>query len=334
MLAGSALVGVVAWCFFSWDFPKRLSYSYFVPLRVASIEAVTSETSLIRIHLPETLLPDTSAYPEPPDQPLQAVYVRQPELQIQRAYTPLSVDCFRDACSNVTKRGNTNHSRFIELLVKRYSDGEVSSYLHRLNTGDEVFVRGPVRTWTLPDCDELVYVSGLYLPWIGHAQQGSTLELMPTTSLFSSVCVDCRRHRYHSVDPAAIRRSDLTKEGQALIRDLQARHQSTSAIRRRGRRMPGDVRSTRSEDSGQTGRETRSAAAHTDHRLRSRRVSAPLCFIASPSPSAQRMTFAVLFSQVHCKLGRSHLPQCGEGSGRWPPCNARMDGTTRQEVVE
>lgn len=131
--------------------PERLSYSRFTPLHIKSIEKITSDSSIISLALPTHLLPDPSRYPDPPDQPLQAIYVRQPELQIQRAYTPLDARCFSTA-------EGKDGDREVNLLVKRYNDGEVSSYLHRLRSGDSVDVRGPVRTWTLPECDHLVFV--------------------------------------------------------------------------------------------------------------------------------------------------------------------------------
>jgi cytochrome-b5 reductase len=128
---------------------RPLSYGYFIPLAISAVERITPDTSILSLELPAHLKPDPAAYPEPADTPLQAVYVRQPELQIQRAYTPLSVDCF----------SKTDEASTLRLLVKRYNDGEASSYMHRLKKGHELYVRGPVRTWTIPECDRLVFVS-------------------------------------------------------------------------------------------------------------------------------------------------------------------------------
>lgn len=128
---------------------RQLSYSYFTPLAISSIERLNAETSMLTLELPQRLKPDPATYPEPADTPLQALYVQQPELQIQRAYTPLDVECFSQ---------DGPAASHIRLLVKRYKDGEVSSYIHQLKAGDELFVRGPVRTCTLPDCDRLIFV--------------------------------------------------------------------------------------------------------------------------------------------------------------------------------
>lgn len=133
---------------------QPLSYAYFTPLTIRSLQKVTADTSMVELEVPARLLPRLQEYPEPPDSPLQAIYIRQPELQIQRAYTPLSSVSF--ARGGPSSEGD---DRSLRLLVKRYNDGEVSTYLHRLQPGDSVFVRGPVRTWTLPQADELIFVS-------------------------------------------------------------------------------------------------------------------------------------------------------------------------------
>ncbi|WFD30252.1 cytochrome-b5 reductase [Malassezia sp. CBS 17886] len=65
-------------------------------------------------------------------------YAKDPEIQVERAYTPLAM------CA----RGEPG---VLDLIVKRYSDGEVSRYLHHLRTGTSVAIRGPECTWRLPD---------------------------------------------------------------------------------------------------------------------------------------------------------------------------------------
>jgi cytochrome-b5 reductase len=91
----------------------------------------------------------------------------QPDLQIQRAYTvcdplrslsrtrltfllqPLSATAF-----------DLDGPAHVDLVVKRYPDGEASRYMHRLHPGDELHVRGPIVTWDYrPDqFDEIVFV--------------------------------------------------------------------------------------------------------------------------------------------------------------------------------
>ena len=65
-------------------------------------------------------------------------YVKEPTLQVERPYTPIAMHARGEAPAGLT------------LLVKRYVDGEVSRYLHRLRPGASVEVRGPEVTWELP----------------------------------------------------------------------------------------------------------------------------------------------------------------------------------------
>lgn len=45
-------------------------------------------------------------------------------------------------------------------MIKRYPDGEVSRWMHRLNVGDDIKVRGPAVTWFQREVyDEVVFVS-------------------------------------------------------------------------------------------------------------------------------------------------------------------------------
>lgn len=79
-----------------------------------------------------------------------SVYLKEPSLQIERAYTPL----YAEALSSGSARSP------IELLIKRYSDGELGRYAHRLSVHDTVEVRGPEVTWQgrRSEIDELILV--------------------------------------------------------------------------------------------------------------------------------------------------------------------------------
>lgn len=92
---------------------------------------------LIQIALPAGGV-DSSIPPDPLR--IHSIYVKEPSLQIERAYTPLTSPL---PTSNLAE--SAGHS--LELLVKRYQDGEVSRYLHRLAPGASTEVRGPVCTW-------------------------------------------------------------------------------------------------------------------------------------------------------------------------------------------
>ncbi|KAJ9109269.1 hypothetical protein QFC21_000598 [Naganishia friedmannii] len=74
------------------------------------------------------------------------VYVKSPDLQIERPYTPIN---------DVEKDG------YARLLVKRVQGGEVGRYLHSLKEGDDVEIRGPIRTVSVPveSFDHLTMIS-------------------------------------------------------------------------------------------------------------------------------------------------------------------------------
>ncbi|WFD33602.1 cytochrome-b5 reductase [Malassezia cuniculi] len=68
---------------------------------------------------------------------IYSFYVKEPTLQVERAYTPIAMLARQDASK-------------LTFLIKRYADGEVSRYLHRLRPGAQVSLRGPEVTWQLP----------------------------------------------------------------------------------------------------------------------------------------------------------------------------------------
>lgn len=67
---------------------------------------------------------------------IYAYYIKEPSLQVERAYTPLEMLARTDP-------------HMLSFVVKRYSDGEMSRYLHRLRPTSPVSLRGPVPTWEL-----------------------------------------------------------------------------------------------------------------------------------------------------------------------------------------
>jgi len=80
---------------------------------------------------------------------IKSVLFKQPQLQIARAYTLLPAEPGQ----------SPDELRF---LIKRERGGEVSSYLHRLETGAEVEIRGPNAEYTLPEerVRKVVFIAG------------------------------------------------------------------------------------------------------------------------------------------------------------------------------
>lgn len=77
-----------------------------------------------------------------------SVYMKEPSLQIERPYTPLYSEAIDGRPYNAP----------VELLIKKYPDGELGKYAHRLGDLSEVELRGPAVTWQGPRADHFVMV--------------------------------------------------------------------------------------------------------------------------------------------------------------------------------
>lgn len=83
-----------------------------------------------------------------------SVQIKQPQLQIARAYTPLP------PTSESHKKGHDEPAD-IRLLIRQEHGGEVSTYLHRLPEESTIELRGPNTELELPlDIKEIVFLAG------------------------------------------------------------------------------------------------------------------------------------------------------------------------------
>lgn len=158
-----------------WYYDSRskqaLSITRFVPCPITHIQPLTPQTSIFTVALPASF-----AQP-PPTHALTALYVAQPEIQIQRPFTPLYP--------------LTPESTHVQLLVKRYDEkgAEMSQYIHRQQVGDELLLRGPEVTWHIdPDAKHLSFVRGLSLSAKGCTKYSR-----------SYLFADCRRDGRHAL---------------------------------------------------------------------------------------------------------------------------------------
>ncbi|SCV70232.1 BQ2448_1626 [Microbotryum intermedium] len=145
----------------STDESKRpLSPDYFIPLTINKVTRLNHDNTLIELDLPNSLSPNQNNHGSAKNFSGQApwwihsIFVKQPELQIQRPYTPLNTTFLQPSSFS------EDSSSTIQLLIKRYDDGEVSRYLHRLGPGDQVQIRGPVLTTELARVDRIVFIAG------------------------------------------------------------------------------------------------------------------------------------------------------------------------------
>jgi cytochrome-b5 reductase len=111
-----------------------------------------------------------------------SLFVREPTLQIERPYTPLYAD------SLTGPRG----AEPIQLLVKRYPDGEMGKYVHSLQRGQGVGLRGPEVTWQDTQAKHLVLLVGgtgitpayqLITSILGHPERPFPPGVIPRISL-------------------------------------------------------------------------------------------------------------------------------------------------------
>ncbi|KZT19294.1 riboflavin synthase domain-like protein [Neolentinus lepideus HHB14362 ss-1] len=144
----------VAYLFFWPDKPPGaptkenapLSSSYFTPAAITSSETTGPDSKLIELTFPSHLLKsnakDLSGF-----HPIWSIYVKDDDIQVERAYTPLE---------------GIDHDGHMKFWIKRYPDGEVGRWLHSKNVGDSLKIRGPVTTWNWKEneWDEVVMISG------------------------------------------------------------------------------------------------------------------------------------------------------------------------------
>ncbi|POY71192.1 hypothetical protein BMF94_5503 [Rhodotorula taiwanensis] len=150
LLAGAGLLAAGLGLFLSWEEAPTLGGDRWTTVKIKSVTPMTPETSLFRLEVPRSVLPPAFDS-DPSARPILSLFVKEPSLQIQRAYTPLSASSF-----------NSRGPAELDLVVKRYPDGELSRYMHRLGPDSELNVRGPSVTWWYrpQDWDEVVFIVG------------------------------------------------------------------------------------------------------------------------------------------------------------------------------
>lgn len=200
-------------------------------VKIKSVTPVSPETSLFRLEVPKSVLPPAFSS-DPTARPILSLYVKEPSLQIQRAYTVSSfsprLPSFNPSLTSPDRSRrqplsatsfDSNGPAELDLVVKRYHDGELSRYIHRLGPGSELHVRGPSVTWWYrpQDWDEVVFVS----------DSQCTFEFFSRTFSSPGTPAGRRRHWDHARLP--IRKRHAPRGGRPI------RFLSNSPPRRLGR---------------------------------------------------------------------------------------------------
>ncbi|MCJ1483944.1 mitochondrial Homoaconitase [Schaereria dolodes] len=128
-----------------------LSQCAFSPYVLRSKEPVSSTSSVF------TLTPSAPADNHSSEiwkRGVWSVQIKQPQLQIARAYTPLPP-------SQLNGEPFEETSEALRFLIRRDPKGEVSRYLHKLPERAEISLRGPNLELDLPErVDEVIFLAG------------------------------------------------------------------------------------------------------------------------------------------------------------------------------
>jgi hypothetical protein len=151
-----------------------LASTHFTPATLTSSKPYGPVTKQLVLTIPPHLIPPRDPS-NPTFTPIWSVFIKDNDIQVERPYTPLE--------------GIDNQGR-MKFWIKRYPKGQVSRWLHLKNIGDQVELRGPLKTWLWQEgiWDEVIMVR--------HTACGTD------NNLSSVWCLDIRRDRHHAVPPA------------------------------------------------------------------------------------------------------------------------------------
>lgn len=146
-----SIVALVSYKLYTWQ-PNLEKFAIlnpriWSPFILESREKISSTNAiLILLSLPKGL--NTEIVSEAWNKGVWSVEVVQPELQVARSYTPLPPI-------------EGAEPEQVRLLVRQEPQGEVSTYLHKINRGTIVHLRGPRVDYEIPeDVDEILFLAG------------------------------------------------------------------------------------------------------------------------------------------------------------------------------
>ena len=146
-----SIVAFVSYKLYTWQ-PNLEKYAIlnpriWSPFILESREEISSTNAILNLlSLPKGL--NTEIVSEAWNKGAWSVEVVQPELQVARSYTPLPPI-------------EGAEPEQVRLLVRQEPQGEVSTYLHKINRGTIVHLRGPRIEYEIPeDVDEILFLAG------------------------------------------------------------------------------------------------------------------------------------------------------------------------------
>jgi hypothetical protein len=155
IVVGTSAVGGAAYRIFkpSDSSDASLNPHTFTPYTLVEKHTV-SPTSAIFVLRNRDGRPEPDSVREVWKRSVWSVQIKQPQLQIARAYTPLP------PTSDAHEKGHDEPAD-IRLLIRQEAGGEVSTYLHRLPKESVIELRGPNTELELPhDIKEIIFLAG------------------------------------------------------------------------------------------------------------------------------------------------------------------------------
>lgn len=155
IIVGASAVGGAAYRFFgpSDASDASLNPHTFAPYTLVEKQTVSPTSAIFTLRNHEGK-PEPESVREVWKRSVWSVQIKQPQLQIARAYTPLP------PTSDKHKKGRDEPAD-IRLLIRQEEGGEVSTYLHRLPADSILELRGPNTELELPvDIKEIIFLAG------------------------------------------------------------------------------------------------------------------------------------------------------------------------------
>lgn len=168
----------------------------YVPFELVKIEPISPTTSIFTLHSKSDESIDGLV-------PISAVSIKEPNSNIQRPYTVLSVD-----------------DSTIKVMIKRYEGGELSRYVHSRKIGSEILIRKAPSDYTLPREHPKRYMLVVGGTGVAIAYQIATYISKVPQSERPSIAL-----LYSSLSPAEVYlRSEFDVLKKLLGKDLSIRH--------------------------------------------------------------------------------------------------------------
>lgn len=154
IILGASAAGGAAYRFFGSSklSDASLNPHTFTPYILVDKQPVSSTNAIFTLRNANGV-PDSQSVKEVEKRSVWSVQIKQPQLQIARAYTPLP--------HTADGKKDENEPQDMRLLIRQETGGEVSTYLHRLPERATIELRGPNAELEMPrNVKEVIFLAG------------------------------------------------------------------------------------------------------------------------------------------------------------------------------